>query len=70
VPVNALPTPSTHPCREQMPPDCKHAEGSTDQAGISERIHQSKDACDFALARHDITNERTTISAATLQRSP
>jgi hypothetical protein len=46
----------------------KHANGSTDEAAIAERIHQSTDARDFALTRHDITNERTAISAATFKR--
>jgi hypothetical protein len=48
----------------------KHAEGSTDQAVISELIRQSKDARDCALTRHDITNERTAISSATFKCSP
>lgn len=46
----------------------RHADGSTDEAVIAERIHNSKDARDFALTRHDITNERSTISAATFKR--
>jgi hypothetical protein len=48
----------------------KHAQGSTDTALISERIYKSEDARDFALSRHDITNERTRISEGTFKRCP